>query len=95
MEQKIVKEHHHLSWKRARMCKRLRSPGIVSQEPITPAYVAWWAVISIPRLLSRLKIRAQLALAGSTCYKERRNIKKAKEGGQTGCDSWRQYKTTV
>ncbi len=28
---------------RARICKRLRSPGIDSEESITPAYVAWRA----------------------------------------------------
>ncbi len=28
---------------RARICKRLRSPEIESEESITPAYVAWQA----------------------------------------------------
>ncbi len=28
---------------RARICKRLGSPGIDSKEPIPPAYVAWRA----------------------------------------------------
>ncbi len=28
---------------RARICKRLRSPGIDSEESISPAYVAWLA----------------------------------------------------
>jgi hypothetical protein len=28
---------------RARICKRLRSPGIGSKESILQAYVAWWA----------------------------------------------------
>ena len=28
-------------WTRARVCKRLRSPGIDSEESIPPAYVAW------------------------------------------------------
>ncbi len=31
----------YLSW--ARICKRLRSTGIDSNESIPPAYVAWWA----------------------------------------------------
>ncbi len=28
---------------RDRICKRLRSPGIDSNESIPPAYVSWWA----------------------------------------------------
>jgi hypothetical protein len=46
-----------------RICKRLRSPGIDSEESIPPAFVAWWAgkpkrdVVpvweSIPGLLKR------------------------------------------
>ncbi len=54
---------------RARICKRLRSPGIDSKESIPPAYVVWRAGMtilqrlaeSIPGLLKRLQIRALLA----------------------------------
>ncbi len=28
---------------RAHICKRLRRPGIDSEDSIPPAYVAWWA----------------------------------------------------
>ncbi len=59
---------------RARICERLRRPGIDSKEPIPPAYVAWRPgtltlfvvrpdklqrlAESIPGLLKHLQIRA-------------------------------------
>jgi hypothetical protein len=47
---------------RARICKRLRSPGIGSKESIPPAYVAFRAGttdrVIVPGLLKRLQSRA-------------------------------------
>ncbi len=34
---------HSCAYTRARICKRLRSPGIYSKESIPPAYIAWRA----------------------------------------------------
>jgi hypothetical protein len=49
----------HLLASRARLCKRLRSPGIDSKESITPAYVDWRPVRQIglsyrPAMLHKL-----------------------------------------
>jgi hypothetical protein len=65
---------------RARICKRLRSPGIDSKESIPPVFVAWRAgtttlfavpsLESIPVLLKRLQIRPLNHLM----RKQRRNI---------------------
>jgi hypothetical protein len=44
----------------ARICKRLRNPGIESKESIPPAYVAWragtinWVVVPRPTTLHKL-----------------------------------------
>ncbi len=37
------RQHAQVNRQRARICKRLRRPGIDSEDSIPPAYVAWRA----------------------------------------------------
>ncbi len=58
---------------RARICQRLRNPGIDSKESVPPAYVAWQKD-SIPGLLKRFQNRAMRTMKISEEDRDLANI---------------------